>query len=139
MDQTQENWAATLNEYDKTQRPNANAIADMAVENWYEMSEKVADPKFQLRKKVESTLEKNSHSFISLATAWVTYTLIPYSTVQQAGILQDQNFGRTNERNEFGGRSFSRKSRGLAKENLRTVLTKKRNSKTFQRKSKLKA
>lgn len=72
------------------QRPNANAIADMAIENWYEMSEKVADPQFQLRKKVEAVLEKNFPKLFKSRYGMVTYTLIPYHLVQQAGRLQDQ-------------------------------------------------
>jgi kynurenine 3-monooxygenase len=90
MEQNKENWTTTLNEYDRIQRPNANAIADMAIENWYEMSEKVADPRFLLRKKVEATLEKLFPQIYKSRYGMVTYTLIPYSLVQQAGVLQDQ-------------------------------------------------
>lgn len=90
LDRTDDNWSEALNQYDKMQRPNANAIADMAIENWYEMSEKVADPQFQLRKKVEAVLEKNFPKLFKSRYGMVTYTLIPYHLVQQAGRLQDQ-------------------------------------------------
>jgi kynurenine 3-monooxygenase len=90
LDQKNGNWPEALQEYDKVQRPNANAIADMAIENWYEMSEKVADPRFQLRKKVEAALEKNFPQMYKSRYGMVTYTLIPYHVVQQAGLLQDQ-------------------------------------------------
>lgn len=83
-------WPEALKEYDRTQPANANAIADMAIENWYEMSEKVADPQFQLRKKVESVLEKNFPQLFKSRYGMVTYTLTPYHVVQQAGRLQDQ-------------------------------------------------
>jgi len=89
LDQKNGDWAQTLTEYDNTQRPNANAIADMAIENWREMSEKVADPQFQLRKKVEAILEKNFPKLYKSRYGMVTYTLIPYHLVQEAGRLQD--------------------------------------------------
>lgn len=92
LDRTNQNWSEALKEYDQMQRPNANAIADMAIENWYEMSEKVADPQFQLRKKVESVLEKNFPTLFKSRYGMVTYTLIPYHLVQEAGRLQDQIF-----------------------------------------------
>ena len=37
-------WTKSLTEFEALQKPNADAIADMAVENWFEMSERVADP-----------------------------------------------------------------------------------------------
>jgi kynurenine 3-monooxygenase len=90
LEQKNGNWADTVSEYDKVQRPNANAIADMAIENWREMSEKVADPQFLLRKKVESILEAKFPRLFKSRYGMVTYTLIPYHLVQQAGLLQDQ-------------------------------------------------
>jgi len=90
LEENGNNWTQTLAAYDKTQRPNANAIADMAIENWREMSEKVGDAKFLLRKKVEATLEKKFPQLFKSRYGMVTYTLIPYHLVQQAGLLQDQ-------------------------------------------------
>ncbi len=90
LDRTSGRWPQALAEYEQIQRPNANAIAEMAIENWYEMSEKVADPQFQLRKKIEGLLEKNFPALFKSRYGMVTYTLIPYHLVQQAGRLQDQ-------------------------------------------------
>jgi kynurenine 3-monooxygenase len=47
----------------------------MAVENWFEMSERVADPKFLLRKKAESELEKRFPDIFKSRYGLVTYTL----------------------------------------------------------------
>jgi kynurenine 3-monooxygenase len=90
LDDNKGDWSKTLSAYDKTQRPNANAIADMAIENWREMSEKVGDARFLLRKKVEATLEKKFPNLFKSRYGMVTYTLIPYHLVQEAGLLQDQ-------------------------------------------------
>lgn len=92
LDRHPGDWGRSFAEYDKTQRPNANAIADMAIENWHEMSEKVGDPKFQLRKKAEALVEKNFPHIFKSRYGMVTYTLIPYELVQKAGRLQDEIF-----------------------------------------------
>ncbi|RYZ77208.1 MAG: hypothetical protein EOP04_31260 [Proteobacteria bacterium] len=85
-------WAKTFEDYNKTQPPNGNAIADMAIENWFEMSEKVADPRFQLRKKAEALIEKNFPQIFKSRYGMVTYTLIPYYIVQEAGRIQENLF-----------------------------------------------
>ena len=92
FDKENGDWATTLFKYNETQRPNGNAIADMAIENWHEMSEKVADPKFQLRKKAEALIEKNFPEIFKSRYGMVTYTLIPYHLVQKAGLIQEKIF-----------------------------------------------
>ena len=82
-------WGKALSEFESIQKPNADAIAEMAVENWFEMSERVADPKFLLRKKVESEMEKRWPDLFKSRYGLVTYTLTPYSMIQKAGFLQD--------------------------------------------------
>lgn len=87
------NWASILEKFNQKRIPNANAIADMAIENWIEMSEKVGDPKFLLRKKVESLLEKNFPGLYKSRYGMVTYTLLPYSFIQKAGLMQNEFLG----------------------------------------------
>ncbi len=84
------NWDKTLSDYDETQRPNAKAIADMALENFVEMRDSVADPRFQFRKKIEAILEKNFPHLYRSRYGMITYTLIPYRVAQVAGIKQNQ-------------------------------------------------
>lgn len=92
-DDNNHDWSQAFHDYDRTQRPNANAIADMAIENWIEMSERVGDPQFLMRKKVEALLERNFPKLFKARYGMVTYTLIPYHMVQKAGRLQDQILG----------------------------------------------
>lgn len=75
------------------QKPNADAIADMAVENWYEMSERVGDPRFLLRKKAEAELERRFPEQFKSRYGMVTYTLLPYSKVYELGKQQEKFFG----------------------------------------------
>lgn len=87
------NWASCLEEFDQTQRPNANAIADMALENWVEMRDKVGDAKFLLRKKVESALEERHPGLYKSRYGLITYTLVPYSVAQKVGRIQENFLG----------------------------------------------
>lgn len=82
------NWEAALAAYDRHQRPNANAIAEMALENFIEMRDKVADPKFQFNKKIEALIEKEFPELYRSRYGMITYTLIPYLVAQEAGVRQ---------------------------------------------------
>ena len=86
----EKDWESAFKKYDEFQRPNGNAIADMAIENFTEMKAKVADPKFLLRKKVEHKLENEFPTLYRSRYGMVTYTLIPYSLAQKAGLIQDK-------------------------------------------------
>ncbi|MEK6772863.1 MAG: NAD(P)/FAD-dependent oxidoreductase [Bdellovibrionota bacterium] len=90
LDQCKENWPEALHRYDTYQRPNADAIADMALENFYEMSDKVGDQNFLFRKKIEAWLEKNFPDQYRSRYGMITYTLIPYRVAYEAGLLQNE-------------------------------------------------
>ncbi|MDZ4676843.1 MAG: NAD(P)/FAD-dependent oxidoreductase [Oligoflexia bacterium] len=83
-------WQKILSEYENSRMPNANAIADMALENWVEMSSKVGLPEFQLRKKVEAWLEEQFPDAYKTRYRLITYTLVPYALAQEIGVIQDQ-------------------------------------------------
>ena len=51
-------WADIFERFEAEQRPNANAIADMALENYVEMRDTVLDPKYLLRKELAFELER---------------------------------------------------------------------------------
>ncbi|RME15907.1 MAG: FAD-dependent monooxygenase [Bdellovibrio sp.] len=73
--------------YSLERKPNADAIADMAIENFIEMKEKVGDPHFLLKKQVENRLERET-SYRS-RYGMVMYTLMPYKEAQEQGKKQD--------------------------------------------------
>jgi kynurenine 3-monooxygenase len=53
-----DDWRTILQEYQTQRKPDADAIADLAVENFIEMRERTADPKFLLQKKIEARLHE---------------------------------------------------------------------------------
>lgn len=87
-------WRGLLEAYQRTRRPDAQAIADMALENWVEMKDKVADPRFLFRKKVESALEQRFPEIYKSRYGMITYTLVPYALAQKAGVVQDSLLGQ---------------------------------------------
>lgn len=84
-----ENWPAILSEYENLRKPDADAIADLAVANFVEMRDKTADPKFLLQKKIEAKFsQKHPEKWIPLYSM-VTYTPeIRYSTAKREGAKQ---------------------------------------------------
>ncbi len=92
MDQYPGDWKTILSEFQISRKPNADAIADMALENFIEMRDKVADQKFLLRKKIEQKLSKlypenyiSKYSLVSFGTA-------PYKDALAMGFKQDALF-----------------------------------------------
>eukprot|EP00301_Raphidiophrys_heterophryoidea_P025061 c8317_g1_i1.p1 GENE.c8317_g1_i1~~c8317_g1_i1.p1 ORF type:complete len:532 (+),score=129.38 c8317_g1_i1:178-1596(+) len=67
----------------------SNAIADMALENFVEMRERVADPVFLLKKKIEHEMETRlPRGKFRSQYAMVVYSHIPYSMCQKLGRVQ---------------------------------------------------
>lgn len=89
-----ENWSSILAEYQELRKPDADAIADLALNNFVEMRDKVADPKFLLQKKIEAVFSKKHPDKWTPAYSQVTFSPhIRYSTalknsIRQEGIMQ---------------------------------------------------
>lgn len=83
-------WNRVFSEFEVTRKVNTDAIADMAVENFVEMRDRVADPKFLFRKKVELALEAKYPRLFVPKYAMVTFHRIPYSTAFRRGQVQDR-------------------------------------------------
>ncbi len=74
----------------RQEKSNADAIADLAVENFAEMRDRVADPRFLLRKKVELALGNREYPQLFVPKyAMVTFHRIPYATALKRGQVQD--------------------------------------------------
>jgi len=84
-------WEATFSELEARRKPNADAIADMALENFVEMRDTVADAKFQLKKQIGFELEKRySGKFIPRYAMVVFHPEIPYAEAKTRSIAQDK-------------------------------------------------
>lgn len=90
IDKHADDWGTILSKYSKFQKPNADAIADMALENFIEMRDKVGDANFLLKKKVERKIEQAFSEKYRSRYALVTYTLVPYSFAFEIGEIQNK-------------------------------------------------
>ena len=90
VDKHNENWAHILAEYQELRKPDGDAIADMALKNFVEMRDKVADPDFLLQKKIEAAFSKKYPGKWIPAYAQVTFNpQIRYSDALQSSIRQE--------------------------------------------------
>jgi kynurenine 3-monooxygenase len=83
-------WARVFSEFEKMRKLDTDAIADMAIENFIEMRDRVGDPRFLFRKKVELALEARYPEIFVPKYAMVTFHRIPYSVAMQRGAIQDR-------------------------------------------------
>lgn len=85
-----EDWGTILSEYQQLRKPDADAIAELALNNFIEMRDKVGDPKFLLQKKIEAKLhEKYPQKWIP-AYSQVTFSpQIRYSEALERGNRQE--------------------------------------------------
>jgi kynurenine 3-monooxygenase len=75
-------------EFERRRKPNADAIADMAVENYLEMRDLVDDADFLLKKQIERALaERHPGVFVPRYTM-VSFRRVPYATAQARGATQ---------------------------------------------------
>ncbi len=82
-------WRAAFDEFSAARKPNTDAIRDMALENYREMREQVADPKFLLQQALALELERRfPRHFIPRYSMVMHHHEIPYLTAQQRGLTQ---------------------------------------------------
>ena len=85
-----EDWSTILSEYQQLRKPDADAIAELALNNFIEMRDKIADPKFLLQKKIEAKLhEKYPGKWIPAYTQVTFSPQIRYSEALERGKKQE--------------------------------------------------
>ena len=81
-------WELVFAKFQKIRKPDTDAICQLALENFVEMRDVVSDPRFLLRKKIESRLHQMyPKEWIPLYTM-VTFSDMPYSEAYAQGKLQ---------------------------------------------------
>jgi kynurenine 3-monooxygenase len=76
--------------FEAARRPNADAIQDMALENYIEMRDLVDDPDFLLKKQVERALAERRPERFMPRYGMVMFTRMPYATAKARGAIQAQ-------------------------------------------------
>ncbi len=101
MDKHGDDWATILKSYNEMRKPNGDAVAELALKNFVEMRDKVADQEFLDRKKIEKELVRRyPKEFISVYEM-VSFTHIPYSTAKSCIEAQDKLLQQIMEAGNF--------------------------------------
>ena len=83
-------WPDLFREFERARKANTDSIADLALENFVEMRDRVADPRFLFQKKVELALQARYPRLFVPKYAMVTFHRIAYSVAQSRGRIQDR-------------------------------------------------
>lgn len=86
------NWQEIFPAFYKQRKINADAISDLALKNFIEMRDHVADPNFLLRKKIEKYLQQALPEIFIPQYTMVSFTDISYREAMDAGVVQDNMF-----------------------------------------------
>lgn len=89
LDQYDDNWKYVIPEFEKLRKPDADAIARLALDNFVEMRDLVADDEFLLRKKIEARLhDLYPDRWIPLYTMVTFCDDLPYAYALETGRKQ---------------------------------------------------
>jgi len=81
-------WHETFDAFEGERRPNAEAIQQMALENYIEMRDKVDDADFLLRRQLERVLAERHPGVFVPRYSMVTFMRIPYALAWARGEIQ---------------------------------------------------
>lgn len=111
------NWEKVFDAFQQVRKKDADAIADLAIDNYYEMRDHVANPAFKEKRKIEMDLESHFPSDYFSKYSLVTFNEdIGYHTAMTKGRAQDKILLSMVEGNEVST------SLEMSKEELEVVL-----------------
>jgi len=91
LDAHEGDWETIFKVYEKTRKADTDAIADLAIDNYYEMRDHVANPIFKEKRAIEMALEKEFPNNYFSKYSMVTFKEdIPYYTAMTKGRAQDK-------------------------------------------------
>ena len=119
IDEFEGDWEEIFKTYQERRKKNTDAIADLAIDNYYEMRDHVANPLFKQKRKIEMDLEKSFPSEYYSKYAMVTFNPeIGYEQAMKKGRAQDKALLNLIADNEVST------SENMSKEELQIILNK---------------
>ncbi len=85
-----DDWAALMPEYSRKRQPAGDAVGELALQNFVEMRDKVADPDFLERKQVEKELTRRYPARFKSVYEMVSFSHTPYHTALRCTEAQDR-------------------------------------------------
>ena len=102
LNQFEGDWATVFSEFQKQRKIDADAIADLAIDNYYEMRDHVANPLFKEKRIVEMGLEKFFPTEYFSKYSLVTFNeYIGYHEAMTKGRAQDKVLLKMVEESKF--------------------------------------
>lgn len=83
-------WSRICYEFQEARHENTNAIADLAIDNFYEMQDKVADQAFIKKRELEMKLEQQYEDYYSKYSLVTFRPELPYADAMRLGRKQDE-------------------------------------------------
>ena len=83
-------WDSAFAAFEAERRPNAQAIQEMALENYVEMRDQVDDADFLLQRQLERLLAQRHPGRFVPRYSMVSFLRVPYATAQARGSIQRQ-------------------------------------------------
>jgi kynurenine 3-monooxygenase len=90
LDRHPGDWPVVMRAFEQRRRPDARAIATMALENYVTMRDSVLDPRFQLKKELGFELERRLPERFIPRYSMVMFHRIPYHLALERGAVQEQ-------------------------------------------------
>lgn len=101
MDQYGDDWSQILPAFQQARKADADAVAELALLNFEEMRDKVADPLFLERKKIEKELGRRYPGRFDSVYEMVSFSHTPYSHALKCTQAQDDLLGKIRARGDF--------------------------------------
>ncbi len=105
MEKHGDDWETILPEYQTKRKTNGDAVAQLALLNFTEMRDKVADPHFLQRKKIEKELGIRYPKQFTSVYEMVSFSHTPYDTALRCIKEQDALLARIMDEGDFNANS----------------------------------
>ena len=83
-------WSMLFSAFQDARKPDTDAIADLATDNFYEMRDHVANPVFQRKRRLETQLEQHFPDYFSKYSLVTFRDDVPYRQAMEQGRRQDE-------------------------------------------------
>lgn len=94
-------WEVVFDEFQQLRKPNADAIADLAIENYFEMRDKVKELPFMRKRQIEMQLEQHYPDYSSKYSMVTFQPEMPYKNAMDLGRAQDDLLLGLCEKDDF--------------------------------------
>ena len=88
LEEAGDDWTMALPVYAARRKPNTDAIAELATDNFVEMRDKVGSPLFRLGKRVEHAVERWAPDHLQSLYELVSFTTVPYAEAKRRAAAQ---------------------------------------------------